>query len=449
MARQVDDGEQIVVGIAPVKGQPPVLGSSVSLRLGRPGPAGHARHPGVRTNPDGRRGGQPEHRDRAAVGRPARGRAGDGGRHRGLAAMPTASSPASTSSPRSTASARRVWKSCARWSVSKTGAAPIRRRRRDGAARCASGAGRVDQLGGHRGGNLCGRSAVSSGRCARRAVCSAFCCGAPAHRSPRMRAIGVGLVAVGVVGAGFGFAIALRANAVARHPIAAAFGTAAQVTVTPTESALSVGRGRLMFRATLQQLGNDEISGRVVVFAPARDFSAGDGRSADALPRQNRSPHPPRPDGGGGQRDRGADDGSRRAGAPGCARGPRGVRCRSSSSAARRPGGDAARAGARRHVDGHPDDQPRIPRGRIDAPHRGFRGQCHDRVRSGAVLVAADRAAGGGGAGRCRPGAVRHRGAAHGQRAARGGDGRDRAGGCVVVAAAASDSGSCRPPCWC
>jgi len=30
MARQVDDGEQIVVGIAPVKGQPPVLGSSVS-----------------------------------------------------------------------------------------------------------------------------------------------------------------------------------------------------------------------------------------------------------------------------------------------------------------------------------------------------------------------------------------------------------------------------------
>ena len=97
-----------------------------------------------------------------------------------------------------------------------------------------------------------------------------------AHRSPRTRAIGVGLVAVGVVGAGFGFAIALRANAVARHPVAAAFGTAAQVMVTPSESALSVGSGhsgRLMFRATLQQLGNDQISGRVVVFAPARDFS--------------------------------------------------------------------------------------------------------------------------------------------------------------------------------
>jgi competence protein ComEC len=94
------------------------------------------------------------------------------------------------------------------------------------------------------------------------------------HRSRRMRAIGVGVVAVGVVGAGFGFAIALRADAVARHPIAAVFGTAAQVVVTPSESALSVGRGRLMFRARLQQLGQNPISGRVVVFAPARDFNA-------------------------------------------------------------------------------------------------------------------------------------------------------------------------------
>ena len=51
MARQVDDGEQIVVGIAPVKGQPGVLGSSVSSgtaaagpssTAGRPASAGHA-----------------------------------------------------------------------------------------------------------------------------------------------------------------------------------------------------------------------------------------------------------------------------------------------------------------------------------------------------------------------------------------------------------------------
>src|SRR6202161_921773 len=39
MARQVDDGEQIVVGIAPVKGQPAVLGSSVSPGSAAPGPA--------------------------------------------------------------------------------------------------------------------------------------------------------------------------------------------------------------------------------------------------------------------------------------------------------------------------------------------------------------------------------------------------------------------------
>jgi competence protein ComEC len=90
--------------------------------------------------------------------------------------------------------------------------------------------------------------------------------------TPRLRGIGAGLAAIGVVGAGFGFAIALRADAVGRHPIAAAFGTAAPVTVTPTESALSLGRGRLMFRATLRRLRDDEMSGRVVVFARASDF---------------------------------------------------------------------------------------------------------------------------------------------------------------------------------
>jgi competence protein ComEC len=92
------------------------------------------------------------------------------------------------------------------------------------------------------------------------------------HQPRPMRAIGAGLVVVGVAGAGFGFAIALRANAVARHPITAAFGTAASVTVTPSESAFSVGGGRLMLRATLQRLGRDKISGRVLVFAPERDF---------------------------------------------------------------------------------------------------------------------------------------------------------------------------------
>lgn len=88
------------------------------------------------------------------------------------------------------------------------------------------------------------------------------------------RAIGAGVLAAGMIGAGFGFAIALRANAVAHHPIAAAFGTSGEVTVTPTESAVSVGQGRLLFRASLRQFGDDQISGRTVVFAQARDFGA-------------------------------------------------------------------------------------------------------------------------------------------------------------------------------
>ncbi|MGH3969698.1 MAG: ComEC/Rec2 family competence protein [Mycobacterium sp.] len=88
------------------------------------------------------------------------------------------------------------------------------------------------------------------------------------RRAGRPRAIGTALAAVGVVAAGFGCAIALRANAVAHHPVTVAFGTARQVTVTPSESALSLGRGRLMFRATLQRLAGDEMSGRVIVFAP-------------------------------------------------------------------------------------------------------------------------------------------------------------------------------------
>jgi competence protein ComEA len=52
MARQVDDGEQIVVGIAPVKGQPPVLGSSVSSGSAAPGPPGTRSHPDHPNRPD-------------------------------------------------------------------------------------------------------------------------------------------------------------------------------------------------------------------------------------------------------------------------------------------------------------------------------------------------------------------------------------------------------------
>jgi competence protein ComEC len=93
-------------------------------------------------------------------------------------------------------------------------------------------------------------------------------------RSSRLGVISAALLAVSVVGAGFGFAIALRADAVGHHPIAGAFGTAVPVTVAPSESPLSLGKGRLMFRANLQRFRENEMSGRVVVFARAADFGS-------------------------------------------------------------------------------------------------------------------------------------------------------------------------------
>lgn len=86
-------------------------------------------------------------------------------------------------------------------------------------------------------------------------------------------AVAIGLVAIGVVGAGYGLAIALRADAVAHHPITVAFGTAAPVTVVPSESARASGSDRVMFRANLLFLRDDEISGRVVVFGRSEQFS--------------------------------------------------------------------------------------------------------------------------------------------------------------------------------
>lgn len=93
-------------------------------------------------------------------------------------------------------------------------------------------------------------------------------------RTERLRAIGAGLAAIGVVGAGYGFAIGLRTDAVVDHPITVAFGSSAPVTVTPTESPLSLGAGRLMFKASLRRLRDAQTSGRVVVFARASDFAA-------------------------------------------------------------------------------------------------------------------------------------------------------------------------------
>lgn len=89
---------------------------------------------------------------------------------------------------------------------------------------------------------------------------------------PRWRLVAANLVAMAAVGAGFGCVSALRADAVAHHPITAAFGTVAPVTVTPSESPVTTGGRRVMFRATLQRLGDDRSSGRVVVFARGIDF---------------------------------------------------------------------------------------------------------------------------------------------------------------------------------
>ncbi|OMC19405.1 ComEC/Rec2 family competence protein [Mycobacterium colombiense] len=96
----------------------------------------------------------------------------------------------------------------------------------------------------------------------------------PGRTAARLRAIGAGLAAIGVVGAGYGFAIGLRTDAVVHHPITAAFGSSAPVTVTPTESPVSLGAGRLMFKASLRRLRDAQTSGRVVVFARASDFGA-------------------------------------------------------------------------------------------------------------------------------------------------------------------------------
>lgn len=105
------------------------------------------------------------------------------------------------------------------------------------------------------------------------AFSGALCWHAASRQRPRwVRTVSVGLLSIGVVGAGFGLAIALRAEAVDHHPISGVFGHAVPVTVTPNESAISVGRGRLLFRATLQRVADHEMSGRIVVFAPAADF---------------------------------------------------------------------------------------------------------------------------------------------------------------------------------
>lgn len=84
---------------------------------------------------------------------------------------------------------------------------------------------------------------------------------------------GAGVLAVGVVGVGFAVAVGLRVHDLHHHPAADRYGTTATVVVTPSESPRSVGGGRMLFRGSLQALDGDEMTGRVAVFAPVRDFA--------------------------------------------------------------------------------------------------------------------------------------------------------------------------------
>jgi len=88
-----------------------------------------------------------------------------------------------------------------------------------------------------------------------------------------VRALAAGVLAVCFVGAGFAIAIALRVNELEHHPVAERYGTVATVVVTPTETLRSLGGGRMMFRGSLQRIGESEMSGRVVVFTRGVEFA--------------------------------------------------------------------------------------------------------------------------------------------------------------------------------
>src|SRR4051812_24819183 len=88
-----------------------------------------------------------------------------------------------------------------------------------------------------------------------------------------LRAVATAVVAVAVVGAGFAVAVGLRVAELRHHPIVERYGTVAAVVVTPTETPRSLGGSRMMFRGSLQRLGDNEMSGRVVVFTSATEFA--------------------------------------------------------------------------------------------------------------------------------------------------------------------------------
>ena len=172
--------------------------------------------------------------------------------------------------------------------------------RRRGPAGPAAGPGGADQLGGDgRRNHLAGRRG-DRGCCWRRL------------RSPPRRRGGVAaarssvppsrVVGAGVAGGAPWSASGLRSRSgyaftnVRHHPIADRYGSVAAVVVTPSESPRSLGGSRMMFRGSLQALDENEISGRVVVFAPVLGLRRADRGPTGELPRPHRPADPPRPD---------------------------------------------------------------------------------------------------------------------------------------------------------
>ena len=91
--------------------------------------------------------------------------------------------------------------------------------------------------------------------------------------APVRAAVSAVVLGAAVIGAGFGWAAAVRVDAVERHPLAALYSRSTDVTVTASEQPRPVrDGGRVVFRAALRRIGGDGASGRVTVFAPARGF---------------------------------------------------------------------------------------------------------------------------------------------------------------------------------
>jgi competence protein ComEC len=81
------------------------------------------------------------------------------------------------------------------------------------------------------------------------------------------------ILAAAVVGVGFGIAITLRDNAIGEHPITQSAGRETEVTVLVTESPRAVGSDRMMIRADLRLVGDNQMRGRVLIFASAHKYS--------------------------------------------------------------------------------------------------------------------------------------------------------------------------------